>query len=107
MAGRARAKARAAQKQARSQDQNQEQNEDQDSATQKENSMKLVGSITLATPKGDKQIANTLDLGDAPDAPLVQHSLHQMLGQMANMIGLHQGATFRAMSVTSDSESSS
>jgi hypothetical protein len=74
---------------------------------QKEDSMKLVGSITLATPKGDKQIANTLDLGDAPDAQLTQHSLHQMLGQMANMIGLHQGATFRALSVTTDSQSSS
>jgi hypothetical protein len=74
---------------------------------QKEDSMKLVGSITLATPKGDKQIANTLDLGDAPDAQLTQHSLHQMLGQMANMIGLHQGSTFRALSVTTDSQSSS
>jgi hypothetical protein len=69
--------------------------------------MKLVGSITLATPKGDKQIANTLDLGDAPDAQLMQHALHQMLGQMANMIGLHQGSTFRAMAVTTDAESSS
>ncbi len=64
--------------------------------------MKLTGSITLATPKGDKQIANTLDLGDAPDAQFTQHALHQMLGQMANMIGLHQGATFRALSVTTD-----
>jgi hypothetical protein len=69
--------------------------------------MKLVGSITLATPKGDKQIASTLDLGDAPDAPLVQHSLHQLLGQMANMIGLHQGSAFRALSVTADSQSAS
>jgi hypothetical protein len=55
-------------------------------------------------PKGDKQIANTLDLGDAPDAQLTQHALHQLLGQMANMIGLHQGATFRAMSVTADAD---
>ena len=64
--------------------------------------MKLVASITLATPKGDKQIANTLDLGEAPDAPLTQHALHQLLGQMANMIALHQGSTFRALSVTAD-----
>jgi hypothetical protein len=64
--------------------------------------MKLVASITLATPKGDKQIAHTLDLGEAPDAQLVQHALHQQLGQLANMIGLHQGAAFRALSVTAD-----
>jgi hypothetical protein len=74
---------------------------------QKEDSMKLVASITLETPKGDKQIANTLDLGEAPDAQLVQHSLHQLLGQLANMIGLHQGSAFRALSVTADSQSSS
>jgi hypothetical protein len=69
--------------------------------------MKLIGSITLATPKGDKQIASTLDLGEAPDAQLTQHALHQMLGQMANMIGVHQGATFRALSVTADTQSPS
>ena len=63
--------------------------------------MKLIGSITLATPNGDKQIKNELDIGDTPDAQLTQHALHQMLGQMANMLGLQQGSTFRALSVTS------
>lgn len=66
--------------------------------------MKLVGSITLATPEGDKQIAHQVDLGAAPAAQLVQHSLHQLLGQMANTLGIMQGSTFRALSVTGEGE---
>jgi hypothetical protein len=104
MAGRA--QARAAQSQEHNEEHSQDHSEDH-SEEQKEDPMKLTGSITLATSKGDKQIANTLDLGDAPDAQFTQHALHQMLGQMANMLGLHQGATFRALSVTTDSQSSS
>lgn len=64
--------------------------------------MKLIGSITLATPDGDKQIGNTVDLGAAPATQLIQHSLHQMLGQMANTLGAMQGSTFRALSVTAE-----
>jgi hypothetical protein len=66
--------------------------------------MKLIASITLETPKGDKQISNALDLGATPEPQVVQHALHQLLGQMANMLGLHQGSTFRALSVSTDAD---
>lgn len=62
--------------------------------------MKLVGSITLATPEGDKQFAHGVDLGAAPSAQIVQGSLHQMLGAMANSLGIVQGSSLRALSVT-------
>jgi hypothetical protein len=66
--------------------------------------MKLLASITLDTPKGDKQISNTLDLGAKPEPQVVQHALHQMLGQMANMLGVHPGSAFRALSVTAEAD---
>lgn len=65
--------------------------------------MKLVASIQIDPAKGDRKTINSsLDLGDAPDAQLVQHSLHQMLGQLTNMLGLHQGGTFVSLSVATE-----
>jgi hypothetical protein len=66
--------------------------------------MKLIASITLETQKGDKQITNALDLGAAPEPQVVQHALHQLLGQMANMLGLHQGSRFRALAVNAEAD---
>jgi hypothetical protein len=64
--------------------------------------MKLVGTVTLAIPGEDnKVVATTVDLGDTQPA-VVQHALHQMLGQMVNMLPMIPGSTFIALSVTTE-----
>lgn len=65
--------------------------------------MKLIGSITMTTEKGEKAFASTQDLGDAPDSAVVQGALHQFVGAIVNSIAVHRG-TFSAMSVTVEGE---
>lgn len=65
--------------------------------------MKLIGSITMVTEKGEKAFASTQDLGDEPVSDHVKDALHQFTNSILNSLNVHRGE-FRAMSVTVEGE---